>query len=299
MFNHMRLLYRKFFPLLGPNPTAKHSDHTCTKTLSRQDWLVLVALGLLAVFIWLRNADWMTSADDTLPILVALPAFYWLGKPWELLDGPAGDLPTKGILLAAALLLIGIVSNLTLLLAIAWTYLLWLWLERRIPISHHSSIHKLLVLPMLSFPWVTLDLQTLGWYFRLSGAYITAQVFHLLGFNVQYEGTNLLVDGLPISVEVACAGLNTLQSMLIAGSTMAYLILGGTNRYWWNLPLLFVMAWLANTVRILMLSSVGLAFGPEFTMGAFHSWGGWFILVLMFLGCWLLFQLQEPKRDAK
>lgn len=267
--------------------------------LTKQDFAVLLALGLLAVFIWLRNTDWMTSSDDTLPILVALPVFYWLGMPWDLLDQAEGDFPVKGVLLAVGLLLIGIITNFTLLLAIAWTYLLWLWLKRRTPASHHPSIQKLLILPILSFPWVTLDLQTLGWYFRLSGAYITAQVFHLIGLDVKYEGTNLLVNGLPIAVEVACAGLNTLQSMLIAGSVIAFIILGETNRYWWNLPVLFVMAWFANTARILMISSVGLIAGPEFAMGAFHTWGGWFILLLMFLGCWLVFQLQEPKSNEK
>ncbi len=267
--------------------------------LTKQDWLVIVGLGLLAVFIWLRNTDWMTSADDTLPILVALPVFYWLGRPWSLLDQVAGELPVKGILLAVGLLLLGILSNLTLLLAVAWTYLFWLWLKRRTSVPHHASTYKLLVLPLLSFPWVTLDLQTLGWYFRLSGAFITAKVFQLIGLDVHYEGTNLLVNGLPISVEAACAGLNTLQSMLIAGSVIAYIILGETNRYWWNLPVLFAMAWLANTVRILMLSSVGLLFGPQVAMGTFHTVGGWSILMLMFLGCWLIFQLQEPKPDEK
>ncbi len=267
--------------------------------LNRQDWLIIVALGFLAVFIWLRNTDWMTGADDTLPILVALPVFYWLGRPWEWTDESFCKAPASAILLATALFLIGILTNITLLLAIAWTYLLWIWLQRHTPNSRHSSIRKLLVLPLLSFPWVTLDLQTLGWYFRLSGAFITAHVFMLLGFDVHLEGTNLLVNGLPISVEVACAGLNTLQSMLIAGSVLAYIILGGTNRYWWNLPLLFPIAWFANTMRILMISSVALAFGSEFAMGPFHQWGGWFILVLMFLLCWLLFELQEPKRHEK
>ena len=148
---------------------------------------------------------------------------------------------------------------------------------------------------MMSFPWVTLDMQQLGWYFRLSGAWTTAKIYTLLGYDVKYGGTTILIDQLPISVEAACAGLNTLQSMLIAGSVVAYIVLGETKRYWPNIALLVVMAWVANTSRILVLSAVALAFGREFALGAFHTWGGWFILVVMFILCWLLFELQVPK----
>jgi len=83
--------------------------------------------------------------------------------------------------------------------------------------------------------------------------------------------------------------------MLIAGSVVAYIILGETNRYWWNLPVLVVMAWIANTIRVIVISGVAVVYGRDFALGAFHTWGGWFILVLMFASCWVIFQLQEPK----
>ena len=51
--------------------------------MTKKDYSVLAALVALALFIWLRDTSWMSSAEDTLPILIALPVFYWLGKPWK------------------------------------------------------------------------------------------------------------------------------------------------------------------------------------------------------------------------
>ncbi len=263
-----------------------------------KDYAFLGALGLLAIFVWLRDRLWMSSAEDTLPILVALPVFFWLGRPWHILEAPF-HLSTKAVAASVILFLFGIVAESTLLMAIGWTLLLWSWLKVRTPPADQSDLKKLLILPLMSFPWITLDMQTVGWYFRLSGAWVTAHFFSLLGFPVKWEGTTILIDKMPISVEAACAGLNTLQSMLIAGTVVAFVILGRTNRYWPNLLVLILMAWLANTFRIVVISAVALTFGRDFALGAFHQWGGWFILVLMFVMCWLLFELQAPKVAPK
>lgn len=269
-----------------------------SRRLTGKDYGILAALALLALFIWLRDVSWMSSAEDTLPILIALPLFWWLGRPWHLLDEKPLEFSTGSLVGIVFLFLFGIVGESTLSLALGWTWLLWTWLKNRTDAGDHSSIKKLLVLPILSFPWITLDLQQLGWYFRISGAWVAAQFFTLFGYNVKYAGTTLLVEHMPISVEVACAGLNTLQSMLIAGAIVAYILLGRTGRYWPNLIFLFVMAWAANTSRIIVLSFVALLFGREYALGAFHTWGGWFILVVMFGLSWLFFEMQAPKQPT-
>lgn len=266
--------------------------------MNRTDWVVASWLLVLAVFIWLRDTTWALTSEDTLPILVGLPLFYWVGRPWNF-SKPLSDFPTIPLVITAALFLVGILINSVLVLTLGWTYLLWKWLTLRTPEQDHPTILKLMILPIMSFPWITLDAQPLGWWFRLSGAYVTGAFYSWLGFNVKVEGTNILIDNLPISVEAACSGLNTLQSMLIAGSLIAFLYLGKTNRYWWNLPVLVVVAWLANTIRIMVISAVAMAFGPEYALGAFHIWGGWFVLLLMFLLCWGLFYLAEPASEEK
>lgn len=260
--------------------------------LKALDYGFLVGLFVLAVLIWLSDLNWITTAEDTIPILVALPLFYWLGRPWNILLKDRA-ISTSLFLLAILLFLIGFASHQVLILSIAWTFLLWTWLKGSTPQEDHARIKKLLVLPLLSFPWIALDADRIGWWFRLSAAWITAKAFALSGFNVNQEGTNLLINQLPVSIEVACAGLNTLQAMLIAGTVILYMILGETNRYWWNLPVLVAMAWITNTLRIIFLVTLALAISPAFAMSAFHTWGGWFVIVLMFLLCWWIFSKQE------
>ena len=262
-------------------------------SLKKIDYLFIVILLFLAVFIWLRETSWMSTSDDTLPILIAIPAFIWLGSPWSFRENSLPISTTK-ILIATFLLAMGIAFNVTLLLAIGWTLLLWAWLSSRIIPGMHDSITKLLVLPIMAFPWIVLDADRIGWWFRLSGAWVTAHFFSLAGFNVVLDGTEILINKLPVSVEAACAGLNTLQSILIAGSVAAYLLLGNTNRFWYNIPFLFIMAWISNVVRILVICIAALAVSPEFAMGSFHTWGGWVVLLFMFSLCWLFFSLQAP-----
>jgi exosortase len=261
--------------------------------MSRLDLSVLSCLTVLAIFIWLRDLAWASTLDDTLPILMGIPLFYWIGRPWHLTQ-PQDRLSSSILVGTALLFLLGILFNSTLLLTLGWVYLLWSWLRLRTPQEEHAKIAKLLILPLLSFPWITLDARALGWWFRLSGAQATGAFFSTLGLDVKVVGTYLLVNGLPISVEAACSGLNTLQSLLIAGSFLAYVYLGNSARYWWNIPLLIVIAWIANTLRIVVISGVALAVSPEFALGAFHLWGGWLVLTAMFLLCWLAFYLQEP-----
>lgn len=261
---------------------------------TKVDAYFLFALSVLAIFIWLRDTTWMSAPDDTLPILIAIPLFIWLGMPWSF-DSNVKKISTLKFVLAIIFFLLGVVLNITLLLAISWTLLLWIWLMARVPDDKQSSLSKLFVLPLMAFPWITLDAQQLGWWFRLSGAWVTAKFYYLMGYEVYEEGTNLLINNIPIAVEAACAGLNTLQSMLIAGTAVAYIMLGHTQRFWWNIPILIGMSWLANTIRIIFLVALALFFSPEAALGSFHIWGGWFILCVMFALCWLIFHLQEPK----
>lgn len=263
--------------------------------MSGKDVGFISLLAGLAVFIWVRDLTWAAAAGDALPVLAGIPLFIWLGAPWRFTPNPKSIAPLF-LALAGVGFVLGIITELTLLLSVSWTLLLWGWLRTRLPESSLPKIRKLLVLPLLAFPWITLDLgQSLGWSFRLSAAYVVSHLFSLIGLSVTQNGTNLLVQGMPISVEAACSGLNTLQSTLIAGSALAFIFLGHQKNYWWNLPMLVLLAWLANTARIITLVVAALTFGAEFSQGMFHTWGGWLVLVLMFLLCWGIFALQRAR----
>ena len=258
--------------------------------MKTKDWLWLAALAGFAALIWCRDRSWVGDASEVLPILGALPVFYWLGAPWRFAAVPFGiNLPT--LVVAVVLFLLGTLFNLTILIALSWTLAVWSWLKIRLEPDEQTRIRRLLVLLIMAFPWVTLDAGEVGWWFRLSAAWVTAHFYSLIGFAVTRDGTFLNVQGLQVSVEAACSGLKALQAMLIAGTMLAFIQLGRHRLYWFSLPLLIALAWLANTARVFMLTAAALTAGIDFAEGWFHKWGGWFVLMTMFALCWGSFAL--------
>ncbi|SCY30157.1 exosortase/archaeosortase family protein [Desulfoluna spongiiphila] len=250
-------------------------------------------LTLCFVLIWLQDTGWSQSLSDTLPVLAALPLFYWLGRPWNLAAEPSP--PSAPFLVTGiALFALGVITGIALFPALGWTAFLWSWLSPRLATEARARVSKLLPLPVMAFPWLLLDGRPVGWWFRLTGAEATEGVFTLLRLDVLRQGTRLLVENLPVDVAPACSGLNTLQAMLIAGIALAFLELGETRLYWVCLPLLAAAAWMANTLRIIAITSTALVFDPETAMGIFHTLGGWMVLVVMFLLCLGAFRLMAP-----
>ncbi len=231
-----------------------------------------------------------TGWADTLPVVGALPLFAWFGAPWPRQPQPE-PVSMAGLTIAVGVFVAGFVTGLLSLRVGGWLIALAAWLRSRTPAEALRARRGLWILPAMAFPWLTADLPTLGWWFRLSAAGVTEICFAALGFHVTREGTHLLVQGAPVAVDASCAGLNTLQAMLVAGAMVGHLMLGSRAAWWWLVPMLAGMAWLANVLRVMMLTAVALSFGPEFAMGWFHQWGGWSVLLLMFLVAWACFSV--------
>lgn len=249
----------------------------------------------MGAFIWMRDPRWWDAVGDTLPILAALPLFYWLGRPWVRRPGPARRLASRPVLLAAALFPAGIILDSGFALALGWTALLWSWLSATFVESSGAFLRKLLILPVLSFPWLMADFERISWWFRLSGAAATEKLLSLGGAPVVREGTLLWINGLALSVEPACSGVNGLQSMLIAGGVLLYLKLRHTALFWWNLPVLAGAAWLAHLFRIMIAALCGVMLDPTAAarwVGPVHELAGWLGLVGGFVFCFGWFGLQ-------
>lgn len=262
--------------------------------MKERDRLWVVGLIAGAAYIWLRDQRWMAEADDVVPALAALPLAIWLGQPWRF-ETDARPVPRRLIAGAIAAAFAGVALQVTLLLAAAWTALLWGWLASRLPAEARARTARLLVLPFNAFPWVTLDLQPVGWWFRLSGAQTAEALYGALGFPVTRDGTHMVIQGVPISVDASCAGLHAFQSMLIAGALLAFVLLGTARAYWWDIALLPVLAWCANTLRIVTITAAAVTWGQEFAMGLFHTWGGLFVIAIMFAASGLIFQCQARR----
>lgn len=228
----------------------------------------------------------MENAADTLPLLAAFPLYVWLAAPWKWSRRPLVRLP-RSLFAGLALTLAGIAGDSTLLLSAGWIAFLdafqFAYVEK-VP-------RRFLILPFLGFPWLTQNIESLGWFFRYTGAGAVQVLFTMLGMTVHREGTLLLIQNLPLSVEPACAGLNVLQSMLIVGCLLICTRIPSGWRFGLALATLVPLAWLANTSRIFMLGCAGLMFGSDFARGWFHNWGGWLVLCLMFLLCERAFNL--------
>lgn len=103
----------------------------------------------------------------------------------------------------------------------------------------------------------------------------------MLGFPVLREGTRLLVGGLPVNVEAACAGMGLLQGLLVAGVVLLLLYFPNDAIFYFLLPAIPVLAWASNTARITGITAVALSEGVEFSQGFFHTWGGLTVTAIM------------------
>ncbi|MEW6305196.1 MAG: archaeosortase/exosortase family protein [Verrucomicrobiota bacterium] len=260
-----------------------------------RDHAFLVLLAFLGLYIWVRDLSWLDNAHDTWPILAGIPLFLGLTRPWSFARLETPPPVSQHVAVGVAFFLAGVLLDLAFLLALAWTCLLWAWIAARIPAgqARQATAKKLLALPLLSFPWIAADLHSLGWIFRLTGAAAAEQFFALLHFDVLRQGTHLWVGGDAISVDAACSGLNGLQAIFIAGTTLAYLKLKDSRRYWWSFPILFGAAWLANTLRIVMLALFSVQTDWNISNGLVHALAGWLALCLAFGICWFIFTFQE------
>ena len=255
-----------------------------------RDFLWLAGLLALAAFIWLRDRTWISSSDEVLPLLAAPAVFLWLGEPWRgWRKAETTPFPFGLVFAAGACFLLGMALEVTLLLALGWTLALWAWLRGKLAPENIFPLRRLLIFPVLAFPWLALDLPSLGWWFRLSAAWSAEHIFQLLGLAVTRAGTQIVVQNFPVDVSAACAGLKVLQAMLVAGGLMAFVQAGRSRWYWVAVAVLPLVAWLANTLRVVMLSTVALTFGAEAASGWFHEWGGWLVLIVMFGLCGLGF----------
>lgn len=257
-----------------------------------RDYANLSILLVLAIFIWTRDISWIDSIEDTLPIVMSLPLFLWLAQPLPFNKDLI--LPSfTGLFISTVGFITGIIIDSCFVLAVFWTMIMWFLFSPRLDKDKRPAVKRLLILPLLAFPWLFIEGDFIGWWFRLSSAWVSAHIFSFMGFDVLHEGTHIIVQGLPVGIGNACSGLNTLQSMLIAGSALAYIYLGDRVVYWLDLILIIALAWTANTIRIIIICISALTISPKFALGMFHTWGGWIVLFLMICLSWMLFASQR------
>lgn len=243
-------------------------------------WTVVPSGLLLALFplIWCLDLRWWRLSPDVILVAGVLPlAWYWAH------NNPAPGLAHKPSALATiragVFCALGIVMQSMTVMAFSWS---WLAVHYLLPSTSISRM-RLWVLCAGAFPWVLIEAEWIGWWFRLSGASLTGWLFHFGGMEVWVRGTQLEIEGLPISIEAACGGLQLLQVLISAGVALTLIRFPRERSFWWMLALLPLLAWVANTLRILVITAWGVAFGAQAAAGAFHTWGALLVLVALLL----------------
>lgn len=251
---------------------------------------------LLALAVWMawppagdgieNDASWVaTLLAGAFVLFMHLPVV-WRKEP----DGTGCGIGFRS--LTAGMFLAGGLAGLLSLQALGWGLALRAWAMRNLQ-QAGLPVSRSWLAALFVFPWISNDLPVVGWLFRLSGAVISERFFAVLGYPVYREGTLLLVGGLPVSIDAACAGLGLLQSLFVTGILLILLFFPRGPGFWLLLPGVPVLAWVANTARILLLTAVAMSEGVEFTQGIFHTWGGLLAIALMLaLSIPLLFALR-------
>ncbi len=240
---------------------------------------VVMAALLVLLGGWIAVTGHTPGDDDPWIPLLALAFLLAIHHPvvWR---RPPAFLSAAGWLVPAALFIAGNLLTLLTLQAAGWT-LAFRRLAQATVGSSGVPVSRSWLAFFFLFPWITHDFPQVGWWFRLSGATVTGWLFAALDFPVVQQGTNLLVGGLPMSVEAACAGMGLLQSLLVVGVILLLLHFPSGPWFYLLLPALPVLAWMANTARIATITAVGLSAGIPFSQGLFHTWGGLFVTLVM------------------
>lgn len=257
------------------------------------------AAGLLvgACLVWTRDTSWLANSLDTLPLAAGFLLAAWLGAPWRSPENAEGLHPrVTWPILAGLLFMMGWILPSLTLMSLSWTALAACWMRRWC--RPQTDWIGLLLILTLSFPWMVMEWPQIGWWFRLSAAVAVEAFFHLLQMPVQRHGTELIVLGESILIEPACAGWNLLQLTLLAGAAIGVQDISKRSRFVIFLLFLPVLAWIANFVRIILISALSLTFGLATAEGVWHGVTGLMVIAVVIGLAKLLCRALDPVRTV-
>ncbi len=257
-------------------------------------WIGGIALALGAAAIWARDPRWQSMPADTVPLMLGLLLAYFLGRPWKPAARALSGRERYVAIAAGALLVPGwVLPNLTCL-SIAWAVLCLVWVNATF--APQARRGRLFWIALLSFPWLVIEWDHIGWAFRLSSAAVAEVLLNLITLPTTREGTSLNVVGVPVEIEAACAGWNLLQLTLLTGVTFGVHEISSRRRFTYLMLMLPAVVWAANFIRILILTGIALSFDTEVARGPLHGITGLVVLGAVLAMTKGLCALLEPRR---
>ena len=212
--------------------------------------------------------------------MAVFPIFWVLGHPWKWRKAPPprafwGKTATGVAILAG--IAGGWLVGLNVLFAASWS-LLFLWFLNAFALGANR---KLVLLPLLGFPWVASDLYALDRYLRISEAAVLDWVYFALGLTVRREGISLEIEGMPLYLDESISGIHLFQAMMLVGFVLVFLKVPAGVRSWWALGALIPLAWLVNVARLLLMGTIALSTTPHFAAAWSQRWGACLAICLM------------------
>lgn len=254
----------------------------CVLGLGLATWLVTRLTGEHGIPL----TDLMATAT------LATIALRWAAALWHRKTSSDAATDLRSLAAGSLCFVAGLLSGWVGLMSLGFSIVAVAAIDREVSVA--VPRWRLALLLSFAVPWAVLDLHQVGWWFRLSAAVVTEELFRAAGYGVVREGTFVAIDGIRMSVEEACSGLKQFHWLLFLGVTLAVRSRLQARPFALVLALLPAAAWLANTSRVVFITAAGLGFGTEIASGVFHTAGGFLVMGVMFLAVRALVRSLAP-----
>jgi exosortase len=286
--------------------TAPASLDDGARSLAILGFVLLVLLGgIYAPIFPGLFADWWNDPNYSHGFLVPLFSGYVVWQNWEQLKG----LPRRGNWLGLGVLCLGIgalvlgdigaedfLTRSSLIGILAGLILFHLG----------TSVLRALLFPLgfliFMVPLPTIIFNAIAFPLQGLAAQNATSVLELLGVPVLRDGNVIHLSHISLGVTEACSGIRSLVSLVALAVAWAYLTLPSN----WHRALLVASAVpitiVANAARVVVTGLIGQWFGVKYAQGVFHSFSGWIIFLVAFvglLGVHALLSSMVAKRDRQ
>lgn len=282
-----------------------------TVNQSSQDWLKLFSahavllIGALAITLptlfSLARGPWTTEAGVQGPLVLATGIWLIMRRMPEIrARAVPGSLTVACIVMLVAIgtyafgraydfLIVEVAGMMLALLAAAYSYvgasvIKMLWF----PIFYLGFV---LPIPGWILDYVTQPLKELV-------SYIVTNTLAALGYPIARVGVTLYVAQYQLLVEDACAGLNSMVSLVSIGLFYVYILHNSSWKYSALLLVLVIpIAIVANCIRVAALVLITYYFGDAAAQGFLHGFAGMVTFTSALLLIFLVDTLLRPLRD--
>ena len=247
-------------------------------------WYLILAMILFATpgLLALAREIWSLEQGGHGPIIVVSGLWLLWRERRDITPGPASR--TLALPLLAGTLIVNVLARVMGILSLDWLTTYAALVVVLYAYVGGAAIRRLwfpLCYLLFLVPPPPLILGPITQFTKQIIATASIDILSWLGFEVAYSGTTLYIDQYELLVADACAGMNSLFSLLAIGSLYIYLRHRAQWRYAVLLGLLVLpVAMVANLVRVLVLLLITHYVGDAAAQGFLHQAAGLMMFVV-------------------